>query len=182
MMETIKNNANIERQWDALLFDICRSIRYNERRAVFWGRLDKITSAISLILGSGVLVGLLKSYEDVAAAGALLVTVMTAFNLVWGFGRQEFLHCSLAARYRDIEANMRSSHPSEDELKAAFRARLATENDEPPARAILNVMCHNELVTAMGYPSTQRIKLSVMQRLFAQFIDIGANKFRYETE
>lgn len=168
--ETIASGANLESRWDELLFHVDRSIRYNDRRSSFWGWLDRMTNAINLIFSSGVLLALLKNNTDMSAMSAALVTVMTATSLVWGFGRMEMRHHSLASRYRDIEADMRSSEPSEDELRLAIRARLAAEKDEPPAKMVLNDMCHNETVIALGRSEAYLVEIPLIKRMFAHWI------------
>lgn len=168
--ENKASSPSLESRWDELLFHIDRSIRYNDRRCSFWGRLDRASNAINLVMGSGVIFGLLKESGNLSAGCAVLVTIMTATNLVWGFCRMELLHHSLASRYRDIESDMRTTEPSEDVLRSAIRARLAAEKDEPPARMVLNDMCHNETIVALGRSEDYLVEIPFIKRMFAHWI------------
>lgn len=168
--EKATNGVSLESRWDELLFHIHRSIRYNDRRSSFWGRLDRTSNAINLVMGSGVIFGLLKESGNLSAGCAVLVTVMTATNLVWGFCRMELLHHSLASRYRDIESDMRTTEPSEDVLRSAIRSRLAAEKEEPSVRAVLDDICHNETIIALGRSKDGLVEIPFIKRMFAHWI------------
>lgn len=70
--ENKASSPNLESRWDELLFHIDRSIRYNDRRSSFWGRLDRASNAINLVMGSGVIFGLLKESGNLSAGCAVL--------------------------------------------------------------------------------------------------------------
>jgi hypothetical protein len=49
---------------------------------------------------------------------------------------------------------------------------LAIEADEPPILRVLDAICHNELLRAMGYPKEREAQIAWYQRLLASFVDI----------
>ena len=58
------------------------------------------------------------------------------------------------------------------------KERLLLETDEPPVKRYLDVMCHNELVRALGYAEEHHWPLKWWQRAIAHFADIGFDEFR----
>ena len=54
----------------------------------------------------------------------------------------------------------------ESVMQELHARRLAIEADEPPTKFALNVLCHNELVRALGLDNYYRVPW--WQRLFAQ--------------
>jgi hypothetical protein len=49
---------------------------------------------------------------------------------------------------------------------AAFTARrLEIEADEPPILKVLDSVCHNELLRAMGYDKSEFYRIGVVQRM-----------------
>ena len=61
--------------------------------------------------------------------------------------------------------------PTGAALVESIRERLDIEADEPPIRRILDTLCHNELWRAMGYPESEMVPVSFLQRLFANYFD-----------
>ena len=65
--------------------------------------------------------------------------------------------------------------PRRRELEAV---RLDIEAREPPVLRVLDTMCHDELLTALGIEDGHRSNLGWWQRWPAQFVDVGAHRLR----
>jgi hypothetical protein len=50
--------------------------------------------------------------------------------------------------------------------------------EEPPVLRVLDALCHNEELRAMGYATSQMAKIGWLQRLLAPFIDIRSDKIQ----
>ncbi|KQR90214.1 hypothetical protein ASG35_03110 [Burkholderia sp. Leaf177] len=165
-------DAALRKNWHAMLFGIRRSIRYHQRRRAFYDRLDQISNALSLILGSAAIYGVLdKDAHAVAIAASMLVTVISAVNLILASSQRARGHFDLARRFSDLERQMLGA-PVESTLLAAHAERLVIESDEPPKLSVLDCICHNELMRAEGYKTEDLAKITWWQRLFAPFVDI----------
>ena len=57
----------------------------------------------------------------------------------------------------------------EDSIRIWIAERLQIETDEVQVLRILDIMCHNDLAQAMGYPKTERFFIPLWQRLIAHF-------------
>ena len=62
---------------------------------------------------------------------------------------------------------------------AEFAARrLAIEADEPPVLRVLDALCHNELVTALGLDDAERAAVTPLQRWLAPLVDVRPDRLR----
>ena len=168
-METIK----VSDEWHGMLFDIRRSIRYHNRRRAFFDRLEQTSNMAALVFGSATIGGILGQtpYKIIALGAAALVIILSSVNLVAGSTRRARDHADFARRFIDLEKKMVLSDPSNQCLRNITTERLAIEAEEPPVLQVLNVLCHNEQMRAMGYPPEQMAKVGFLQRTFAQLFD-----------
>jgi hypothetical protein len=163
----------LERDSHNLLFDIRRSIRYHHRRRAFFDRLDQMTNMVSVIFGSAAVYGVLEQeYKVLALTAAGLVTVLSAINLVLGSAQRARAHSDFARQFIELEKRLTLTVNDQTMLQAAIAARLSIEAEEPPVLHVLNVICHNEQMRAMGYPKENLAKVRWWQRAFAQLVDL----------
>lgn len=163
----------LERSLHDLLFGIRRSIRYHHRRRAFFDRLDQITNMVSVIFGSAAVYGVLEQdYKSLALVAAGLVTVLSAVNLVLGSAQRARAHSDFARQFIDLEKRLLVSELHQTVLHDVTAARLTIEAEEPPVLHVLNVICHNEQMRAMGYPKEELVKVHWWQRAFAQMMDL----------
>ena len=169
----VTETDDLEDRWHDLLFGVRRSVRYHMRRQQFFERWHTVTSAVSVIFGSATVVLLLSKMGTAwVAATAVVVTFFSAIDLVVGTSRAARSHNDLARRFIDLEKSVTGvDQPSEDAYRAFVARRLSIEADEPPVLRNLDILCHNELLRAMGYPSDHNAALGTAQRALAQFFD-----------
>jgi hypothetical protein len=159
-------------RWHSMQFSVRRSIRYHQRRRSFFDRLDKISNMMSLIFGSVAVYGTLqKNAENVALIASGLVTVFASVNLVLSSAIRARDHADFTRKYVELEKLMLGAESEERLLKVAAR-RLSIEAEEPPVLHVLNAICHNETMRAMGYAKEDLTKIGPLQRLVAQFFDL----------
>jgi hypothetical protein len=147
--------------------------------AVFYDRFNSITNALSLILGSATVYGVLKTNVDVTIFAPALVTIFSSINLVIGSNPQARVHHDLCKRFISIEKDISvNTNPNEDMLAKWIAERLDIESEEPPVLHVLNCICHNELARAMGHSSESFAKIAWYQRLLAPFIDFREHSIK----
>lgn len=168
------NDDSLSTRRHNLLFDIRRSVRYHKRRRAFFDRLDQGSNVLSLIFGSAAIYGVLeREYQALALLAAGLVTVASSINLVIASGQKARDHSDFARQYIELEKKLSCAGECDERfLKSIQAERLSIEAEEPPVLKVLDVLCHNDQMRAMGYPRTQLAKVGVCQALFAQFFDI----------
>ncbi|WP_256815381.1 MULTISPECIES: hypothetical protein [Pseudomonas] len=158
-------------RWDAMLFGVRRSIRYHQRRRAFFDRLDQLSNMLSVIFGSAAIYGILEDdYKALAIGASALVTVLASINLVVGSALRARAHSDFVRQYVDLEKRM-LGQPDEQTLQQVSESRLSIEAEEPPVLHVLNAICHNELMRAMGYKREKLAEIGWAQRLFSQFFD-----------
>jgi hypothetical protein len=161
-----------------LLFGVRRSIRYHNRRRSFFDRVSKFSTFFSALFGTATVASALAQAGNSWVIGfAVAVAIFSVMDLVVGTAQAARLHYDLARKFIDLEKTIISTKEPTYEDMANFKAqRLEIEADEPPALKVLDSICHNELLRAMGYGSNEFAKIIWYQRLFSQIIDIQEHK------
>ena len=180
MATTEKRATDPTSPWDDLLFGVRRSVRYHMRRQRFFERWHLVTSAIAVIFGSATVTMLLTDLGRWWIAGAaVIITVFSAVDLVVGTSKAARLHNDLARRFISLEKEITTVADATDEDVRRFTSgRLEIEADEPPILRVLDALCHNELMRAMGYPEAKMAQVGPLQRALAQFLDWGAHRIQ----
>lgn len=159
-------------RWHAMQFGVRRSIRYHQRRRGFFDGLDQFSNMLSVIFGSAAIYGVLaEGFKGLALAASGLVTVLAAINLVIGSARRAREHSDFARRYVVLEKRL-LAEPSEAEYLLVANERLDIEAEEPPVLHVLNSICHNEMMRAMGYQKSEQAKIGWFQRLVSPVFDL----------
>jgi hypothetical protein len=172
------DNSAMSKEWQSQLFGIQRSIRYHARRQSFYDFWNTFTTATSIIGGAGTVAALLDNSpfsESWRLWFPAIITVVSTLNLVWGTSRAARLHNDLYRRFVDLEREITGMEPTEAALRTLKTKRLEIEADEPPTKFALDVLCHNELVRAMGIDDYREVSLP--QRLLAHFLPFPNAKF-----
>jgi hypothetical protein len=137
---------------DDLLFGVRRSTRYHSRRRMFFERYNLFTNALSLIFGSAAIFAVLNQAGGWAIFAGALVTIASAINLVVGSTRMARVHEELARRFVELEKCLVLAGDYDEKKCAEFiAARLDIESTEPTPLRVLDAICHNELMRAMGH-------------------------------
>ncbi len=170
-------SADFDLRLHELLFDVRRSIRYHNRRRMFFDRFNLAANSVALIFGSATVYGVLSHAGQWLALGAAaFVTVFSALNLVVGSSRMARLHSNLARRFIALEKDICAAEALDEAgLRTSTVARLDIEAEEPPVLRVLDTLCHNELARAMGYGTAQMKRVKWYQRALAQFFDCRAH-------
>lgn len=161
-----------------LLFDVRRSVRYHDHRKQFFDRLHNLTAIVGLVFGSATMVSLLAEADSIITISmALVVTTMSAIDLVVGFSKAARLHSDLSHEFIILEKDIvLKENPNTKQLAKFTARRLDIELKEPPVLRVLDTICHNELARSMGYDKSEYKEIGWFQRMMADLIDIGAHK------
>ena len=163
------------------LFSVRRSVRYHRRRERFLDRAHKLGALVAAISGSAAVASLLAELGTPVVTAMVAATAVTgALELVFGFARGARLHSDLARDFIGLEQELvrASERLSEERLQALVARRLDIESREPPVLRVLDAMCHDELVTALGIDDTERSDPGWLQRCLANVSNVGAPQLR----
>ena len=156
-----------------LLFGVRRSIRYHSKRQAFFERIDRWLTFALLLLGSGSALSILQDYKAVGLA----VTCISSLKLVFAFGSKANRHAQFVKDFTRLEKRLYGDESAET-VAAVTRERLDIESAEPPVMHVLNDLCHNELLQAMGYDAktlrSNWVQVGWHKRLTANFFNWGA--------
>ena len=115
------------------------------------------------------------------------VAAVTAFfgacEIVFGPAKKARLHSELARDFIGLEqALVRAGEDLPEAQMREFEAqRLDIESREPPVLRVLDAMCHDELVRALGIDESERSEPEWYQRWFAHVFDVGAHRLRRQS-
>lgn len=156
------------------MFGIRRSIRYHIKRRQHFDRWSRRIAILGTVSGVGTVTTLLgKAGEIWTLVFASAVSVFSILDLVVRTGDAAKVHADLARQFIDIEKGIVTvGAPITMEMLRQFEAkRLEVEAEEPPPLRVLDCVCHNELLRAMGYDESEKVDLTFLQRLFANYLD-----------
>ncbi len=164
---------DIATQKHNLLFGVRRSVRYHNRRRMFFDRWQTVTSWISVVFGSATVITVIEANNPKLAVGmAAIVTFSSAVDLVVGTVKAARDHYDLAKRFISLEQEIISvQEMDEKSLIRLKNARLDIEKDEPPVLRVLDTLCHNEMLRSMGYDKEEFKKVGLTQRFFSPVFD-----------
>jgi len=175
----------LKQEWRDLLFSVRRSVRYHQHRVAFFDRLNKTIRFVALVSGASVITTALAE----AGAGwvkfsAVVVALISALDLVVNTEGGIRRHLELVGRFLNLEKRMVQAGMATRELLLALAAeRLEIEAGEPPVLRVLDCVCHNELLRAMGYTDNKDApdfaRIAWYQRLLADFFDVRAHAVKW---
>ena len=160
-----------------LLFGVRRSVRYHNRRRAFFDSLGKTATIFSAVAGSATVISLLAAALSTkwSIAFAASVAVLSAINLVLNPAQSARVHHDLAKSFLTLEKDILATSPdtvTAEKLYVLTARRLDIEAEEPPPLRVLNCICHNEMVRAMGLDRSEEVKIKWFQRLAAPLFDL----------
>ncbi|WP_146176105.1 hypothetical protein [Chromobacterium haemolyticum] len=136
-----------------LLFNVRRSIRYHDRRRMFYEQLHHVTSLMTILMAGSVLFDLGKTGNAAnwLVSLSVIAALLAATDMVIGYSRRASLHTGLRSRFADLEIAMLSGQTTEAVWQDHQKTRLFIEKDEPAIYKVLDLLCHNELLIAEGF-------------------------------
>lgn len=147
------NTAELNDEQFKLLFNVRRSIRYHDRRRAFFDLLHQVTSVMTILMAGSVLFEVARPGDNPVwmILLSIIAALFAAVDMAVGFARRGNEHKMLRSRFADLEIAMLLSDLADPDWKDHKKERLCIEKDEPPVYVVLDLLCHNELLVAMGY-------------------------------
>ena len=176
----------LKTEYDALLFAVLRSIRYHRHRERFFERVHHLAALTTAIAGAATVATLVAdlapSWTWLRIAAASLTAAGSATELVLGAARGAREHSQLAARFIGIEKELRRARPglNAEALEELQSQRLQLEAAGPPVYRVLEAICHNELITALGRNRAELRTVTTWQRQWRHLLDVGPERLRQQ--
>ncbi|MFT5727897.1 MAG: hypothetical protein ACI8PB_002042 [Desulforhopalus sp.] len=156
-----------------LLWDTRRSVRYHNRRRLFYDRASNFSDAFTAIAGSGTVVTAVSQLPGwVPITMAAITAILSSINLVFDTKGNARTHHDLSRNFIEIEKALISPVLTREIFHESQVRRLEIEAEEPPVLRVLDLVCHNELLKAMGYNESEYFKINLFQRIVANFFDL----------
>ena len=164
--------------YEALEWQIMRSIRYHERRERFFKIWHTIVMSAVVLAGAYGIVMLgfkIDLPTWIKLAPMVILSVFSAIDVVVGFATKAALYNELKRRFIKIQIKMIDMRDNQEGIDQLMKDVLTIELDEPPILDILNIICHNEVATIKG-EEDRMVKLTSVQRLLAPLLDWQLDK------
>ena len=162
--------------YDDLLFEVRVSVRYHSRRQGFFQTCHSLVMAVVVLFGSATIAAFASALVEgwplwAKLAPSVLASVLGTFDLVIGFTEKAARHGDWMREFIRLERQLEAirGEATDEDLAKITDERLGIESGEPTVLHVLNAICYNEMVRAMGYGD--KVKISTVQRLLAQFFD-----------
>ena len=175
---------SVETEYDDLLFAVRRSVRYHRYRERFLDRAHQLGALVTALAGSATIVTLLAELPPRWTWVRVLVASVTALasvtELVFAPARGARRHAALAVDFLALEKDLirAGSSLTLEALVELQTRRLDFEATEPPVYRVLDAICQDELVTALGVDASHRSNVTGWQRLWRHVFDVGAHRLR----
>lgn len=175
-------------EYHNLMFGVRRSVKYHTYRQRFFENI--LNLSLFMALASGPALVFLATTADPPDGNwtkyipAIITSVFTGVALVGRVGAKANLHCQLKIEFIRLRQDMerRRGEAKDEGTVAEWTAqRLGIEAGEPPINRVVDGLCHNEVVEAMGIDDiTQYVRVLVWHRLagpFTRYFDNGLRKY-----
>ena len=175
---------DVETEYAELLFAVRRSVRYHRYRERFFDRVHQFGALATAFAGSATVVTLLAELPPrwtwVRLLAASVTALASATDLVFGPARAARRHDFLAVSFLTLEQDLIRATTSltPEALVGLQTRRLDLEATEPTVYRVLDAICHDELVTALGIDASERSNVTRWQRLWRHLIDVRADRLR----
>ena len=172
-----------EQEFDKLLFNVRRSVRYHARRQNFFRNCHTLVMFFALIFSSVTVVAFGAEIATtlplwIKLLPAALVTLASAADLLFRFSEKAADYAELMRKFIALERQLEASRGdlSEKLITHVTDQSLEIETTEPPVLQVLDTLCYNELLRAMGYSWERQVKVNPVQRWCAHLFDIQAHR------
>lgn len=170
-------------EYDILLMDVQRSIRYHDRRQGYYRAVLGWSQFIILLFGTATVAsfgaelgkGLPKA---VHLLPSVLASILVALTLVFRVSDKAWLHNDLKRDFIKLEQRLELIRPSHtpEQVSEVQAERLGIEAREPKILRVLDTLCDNDVRRSMGYEASELTPVGPVQRFFAQWFDVQQHK------
>ena len=180
MKKNAKPTDALRNRYEKLLFATRRMVRYHRHRENFLDRVHHASAFLTVCGGSATVATALAEVAWAVPLTAFATAGLSAHEIVFQSARKARLHNGLARDWGAFEQDVRRARPelTEQALIELQARRLEIEANEPPPLRVLDAMCHDEMVTAMGYSASERSNVTFVQRLLCNLVDFRASQIR----
>jgi len=174
MGDVVQRSEMEQDEQHKLLFGVRRSARYHVRRRQNFERLDKFIKVFTTIGGLGTVTTILAKTNEWWTLGyGTAAGFFSLIDIVIGTNDLARTHADLATEFILLEKDMvlAGESLSKSELAKFTGRRLDIEMKEPPPLRVLDRICYNELIRAMGYDKSCQKKVTWWQQFLSPFCD-----------
>jgi hypothetical protein len=131
-------------------------------------KLNKLVTFCNVFLGSGVVATSLSSAPNVSAGFGIVIALLSALDVTFGFAQKANQHRNLYRRYVQRDAAIGRESLTAEEILARTRD---IEADEPPTIKAFCVFAYRQNLATHGQADHEpTVRLSWLQRLMLAFV------------
>lgn len=165
------NAVDLDQELFNIDFDVSKSIRYHDYRRAFWAAIDRWSKILTILTGTSVVVTILANRSDLSLDMAVAVAILSASDIVLGFGENVNFHNDQYRKYNKLSRRITKvsrAALTEDKIRDFRAERLKIERDERGQIDLLERRCAAEEAVARGVPINGVWQLCWFQILVSQ--------------
>lgn len=173
--------------YDILLMDVRRSIRYHDRRQGFYQAFLNFYNFVVLVFGMATVATFGAAIGEslpawVRLLPSMLASVAVAFSMAFRISDKAWLHQDLKRDFIKLEQRLELAPQRTPDVVSQIQAdRLGIEAREPKVLRVLDTLCHNEILRSMGYDRSELVEVGIVQRFLAPFRDFREHTLHSQT-
>lgn len=164
------SKSDLSRKWYALGFRLRLCSAYHLERRRFFEDWNRIVQFFAVVLGSGACLALVGKGTEPALWLTFGVTVLSAANLVFGFGRRSWEHARLHDQFVDLENEHRRAAGTLDDFNDLMERKRNLDKVEPVPMPYLITRCQIDLMRADGYEREEWPELHWFKHALANYL------------
>lgn len=155
-----------------ICFGVGKSRRYHASMREFYRWCHDLSLALAAISGSAAFFALWPAQSNtwLLRGLTLVVTVSTAFDLVFNFSKKADTHDVLCRRFTALAAEMATWPATLENISNARAERIKIEADEPTERRLIDLRAHNDELSARGVSPDRLLPLGFWQGTILAFV------------
>ena len=153
-----------------LEFEVGVAQRYYSKRDAFFEQCHALTAILSTLLGLTAFFSVISKIPFVAATAALLVAVLSVFDLVIGFSKKAKEYGDLYRRFSELSVKLATlpNNASAEEVRQFDALFKSIEMDEKHRKEGLGAIVFNEEITYRGLDKKYLRKVKIWHYPFCQ--------------
>jgi hypothetical protein len=169
-----KAGGPAETTLDDVRFGIAYNIEYCEDLENFWGFLNSLTLALSVIFGLVVVADAMKDYSGALKILASVVAALNVLSLTFKFSETAIKYLNFRLSFGALKTKLDTIAPGSESDVISEYNKLASST--PPEKSICKELAFNKAIDLLGYDKCNLYKIPIYKFITRHFISWPSSK------
>ena len=159
---------------DDVRLGIAYNIEYCEDLEKFWGFLNSLTLALSVIFGLVVVADAMKDYSGALKILASVVAALNVLSLTFKFSETAIKYLNFRLSFGALKTKLDTIAPGSESDVISEYNKLASST--PPEKSICKELAFNKAIDLLGYDKCNLYKIPIYKFITRHFISWPSSK------